>query len=550
MVWIFTELPLLLKVYTGFIENEIYTQFLKVVYINNILKIGLFVPYVKAESIFVNIDWYLIYLFLIINIIVIIVPVLVSVAFLTLLERKIMAAIQRRRGPNIIGFFGLLQPFADGLKLLTKEFNIPARSFDFLVVITPMMSLMFTCSCFSLVPLSYSYIYFTTNSVSALFVMAISSLNIYSIIMAGWASKSAYAFLGSLRASAQFISYEVSLTLNIMAVFLLSGSFELSEILYMQEESIPNVLVLFPVFILYFVGIISETNRTPFDLAEAESELVAGYGVEFSAVGFAYFFIAEYGSIILYCLLTLVFFGGGIVEIFVMVIHFMVNLPWLFGYILYLLSNITALHYLSSWMLFTVSNDLLNMVTDLYEIWKNQGLFYSENSQVIAENVKKHINTPTEEHLLLCREVSISFFSKINYVKAVLEDMSVFYIFFEIENINNLHFFYTGFPYNYKYQIPYEHSYFGVLLESIFFGLQVVFILIFFCYIRATYARFRFDQLMKLNWKNLLLISLALDLYIAIILKLVDLIDYHTLYFIVFYEIPFGLESIFATYFM
>ena len=335
-------------------------------------------------------SYYLNILFLLLNIIVVIVPVLVSVAFLTLLERKIMATIQRRRGPNIVGFFGLLQPFADALKLLTKEFNIPARSFDSLVLLTPMLSLLFTTSCFALIPFGYSYLTYTVNSVSTLYIMAISSLNVYSIIMAGWASKSAYAFLGSLRASAQFISYEVSLTLNIMAIFLVSGSFDLVEIFYIQEATIPNIFCLFPIFLLYLVGIISETNRTPFDLAEAESELVAGYGVEFSAVGFTYFFLAEYSSIILYCLLTIIFFFGGLIDIIFLPIDLIVNLI----------------------------------------------------------------------------------------------------------NCNSLDIIVIGCKY-------------------FVFGCEVVFILSFFIYVRATYARYRFDQLMKLNWKNLLLISLALDVFVS-----------------------------------
>lgn len=258
-------------------------------------------------------------IFLVINALLVFLPIMVSVAVLTLVERKIMASIQRRRGPNIIGFWGLLQPFADGLKLLTKEFNIPARSFDTLILCTPMISLIFTCSCYALVPFFYSFLNFSSNYLSALFLMAISSLNIYSIIMAGWASKSVYAFLGSLRAAAQFISYEVSLTLNIMIFFLISGSFSLSDIAYNQELTLPNIIFFLPIFCLFLVGVLSETNRTPFDLAEAESELVAGYGVEFSAVGFAFFFIAEYGSIILYCFLMLVFFFSGVFSVLALV---------------------------------------------------------------------------------------------------------------------------------------------------------------------------------------------------------------------------------------
>ncbi len=336
-----------------------------------------------------------------------------------------MATLQRRRGPNIIGFFGLLQPFADGIKLLTKEFNIPGRSYDSLVTTTPMISLLFTCSCFALIPLSSSYLYYTTNSVSALYIMAISSLNIYSIIMAGWSSKSAYAFLGSLRASAQFISYEVSLTLNIMGIFLISNSFNLVEIAYIQEQTLPNIFVLFPIFLLYLIGVLSETNRTPYDLAEAESELVAGYGVEFSAVGFAFFFIAEYASIILYCLIILNLFFAGFIYFFV---------------------------------------EFLQKIIEL---------FLPE-----YENARKEFNE--------------------------------FYVF--------EHMGYKSYNEITRKKIAYDAITNKQCFESLTFSFGVFILLNFFVHIRATYARYRFDQLMKLNWKNLLILSLIFDLYIVSIL--------------------------------
>jgi NADH:ubiquinone oxidoreductase subunit H len=561
---------------------------------------------------FSNINFKTIILFLIINIIIIIVPVLISVAFLTLIERKIMAAIQRRRGPNIIGFFGILQPFADGLKLLTKEFNIPARSFDFLVVITPMLSLLFTCSCFSLIPLCYSFICYTSNNVSALYVMAISSLNIYSIIMAGWASKSAYAFLGSLRASAQFISYEVSLTLNIMGIFMISSSFDLSEILYLQELSIPNLIIVFPLFILYLVGILSETNRTPFDLAEAESELVAGYGVEFSAVGFAYFFIAEYGSIILYCILTIVLFGGNIISL----------IQIIYSYFLYLIAFIVLVFFYLYTGIFTILIDpssflvTMEFCYDLFSInieefllsyaeiishffqnytfynsrftamnhpFINDGTNFNINNYIAKSYYLSEIND--EEYVLLVEntykvlgdkelnfnlynnifdetlrynlialplngdywfikfKILIYFFIKnfyeyfINIFSNFKAVFSFFFFNYVVVCCNNWFISYNFtenltflikesdifFPISLLEPYPFENI-FKIsdffILDCFFFGLKIVSILILFCFIRATFARFRFDQLMKLNWKNLLLISLILDLYIAIIIKL------------------------------
>jgi len=426
---------------------------------------------------------------LIISILLVIVPVLLTVALLTLVERKTMAALQRRRGPNIIGFFGLLQPFADGLKLLTKEFNIPGRSYDYMVITTPMMSLMFTCSCFSLVPLSTSFIYYTTNSISALYIMAISSLNIYSIIMAGWSSKSAYAFLGSLRASAQFISYEVSMTLNIMGVFLVSGSFSLTEIVYVQEQTISNIFVLFPVFLLYFIGVLSETNRTPYDLAEAESELVAGYGVEFSAVGFAFFFIAEYASIILYCLLIINLFFGGINTVILNTLDFLYKIvfttdksfpTFLINYGKALFEDISNIY---DCVLCKICGDGRNSLTSLCDRASNTHIriYHPWKDYIPQEDIE--CITKDFSYKISCEKFLYSFIN--NYV---------------IE------------PFSKPFVVL------MAIFDCLLFGFKVFLLLYLFIHVRATYARYRFDQLMKLNWKNLLIISLVVDLYIAIIL--------------------------------
>jgi NADH:ubiquinone oxidoreductase subunit H len=420
---------------------------------------------------------------IIVSIFLIIIPVLLTVALLTLVERKTMAALQRRRGPNIIGFFGLLQPFADGLKLLTKEFNIPGRSFDSLVITTPMISLMFTCSCFSLVPLTTSFIYYTTNSLSALYIMAISSLNIYSIIMAGWSSKSAYAFLGSLRASAQFISYEVSMTLNIMGVFLVSGSFNLVEIAYVQEQTLPNIFVIFPIFLLYLIGVLSETNRTPYDLAEAESELVAGYGVEFSAVGFAFFFIAEYASIILYCLLILNLFFGGLETLFL-------------NFVAYIFKNNVVDYMHSKLFSYNECEFCEALIGNLCELFDEKGSLFFFCDKENYKEVHIFIKTDEEENCILDSRGKaivdyVYFYNCYGYSE-------VFFKYFE-----NITVFINAFL---------------NIVKCFFFGLKVFILLNFFIHIRATYARYRFDQLMKLNWKNLLILSLVFDFYVAIIL--------------------------------
>lgn len=239
----------------------------------------------------------------------IIIPILLSVAFLTLLERKILALIQRRRGPNVVGFFGLLQPLSDGFKLFLKELIIPIQASQFVFLFAPFLSLFISLFCWSVVPFSYNVI-FSDISLTMLFIFALSSLNVYSIIIAGWSSNSKYAFLGCLRSAAQMISYEVSLGLLLINIFLFVGSFNLIELVYFQQ-SIWFCFPFLPIFIMYFITCLAETNRSPFDLPEAEAELVSGYNVEYSAISFAFFFIAEYSNIILMCFLVSLMFLGG-----------------------------------------------------------------------------------------------------------------------------------------------------------------------------------------------------------------------------------------------
>tara|TARA_Y100000389_G_scaffold126613_1_gene123951 strand:- start:4721 stop:5713 length:993 start_codon:yes stop_codon:yes gene_type:complete len=243
------------------------------------------------------------------RILLVILPLLGAVAYLTLMERKVIAAMQLRKGPNVNGPFGLLQPLCDGVKLMFKEVIIPSNANKFLFLLAPVITFVLALIGWAVVPFSQSFVIADIN-VGVIYILAASSLGVYGIIIAGWASNSKYAFLGAIRSSAQMISYEVSIGLIIINVILLSGSLNLSEIIIAQKN-IWYFIPLFPVFILFFISILAETNRLPFDLPEAESELVAGYNVEYSSMPFAMFFLGEYANMILMSAMATILFLGG-----------------------------------------------------------------------------------------------------------------------------------------------------------------------------------------------------------------------------------------------
>jgi NADH-quinone oxidoreductase subunit H len=321
----------------------------------------------------------------------ILIMLLLSVAFLTAAERKVMSSMQQRKGPNVIGFLGLLQPIADGLKLFSKETVIPLSSNPINFVLAPILAFFLSLLSWVVIPINVGFSFSDLN-LGIIYLFAVSSLGVYGIILAGWSSNSKYAFLGALRSAAQMISYEVSIGLILITVLLCAGSLNLSYICFSQKF-VWFFVPLLPLSFLFLISILAETNRAPFDLPEAEAELVSGYNVEYSAFGFALFFLGEYANMVLMSSLAAIFFFGG----------------W-FGF-------------------------------------------------------------------------SFSFLSTPFFAFSAL--ISVMYYF----------------------------------NQSLFFSLKVCIVLFFFIWVRATFPRYRYDQLMRLGWKIFLPLSLGFVVFVAGIIK-------------------------------
>ena len=244
----------------------------------------------------------------------IIFPILIAVAFVTISERKTMASMQRRLGPNNVGIYGLLQAFADALKLLLKEYVAPTQANIIIFFLGPIITLIFALLGYLVIPFS-SGLYISDFSLGILYMLAVSSIGTYGILLAGWSANSKYAFLGSLRSTAQLISYELILSSVLLIVILLTGSLNVITLVESQS-TVMFLLPLFPLFLVFFIGSVAETNRAPFDLAEAESELVSGFMTEHSASIFVFFFLGEYASIVLICILNSILFLGGYLNFF------------------------------------------------------------------------------------------------------------------------------------------------------------------------------------------------------------------------------------------
>ncbi len=291
----------------------------------------------------------------ILEVLLVIVPSLMTVAFVTVAERKTMASMQRRLGPNIVGYYGLLQAFADALKLLLKEYVAPTQANLILFFLGPIITLNFALLGYAVIPYGPG-LTIADLSLGILYMLAVSSLSTYGILLAGWSANSKYAFLGSLRSTAQLISYELILSSAILIVILLTGNLNLT-INVEAQKAVFFILPLLPIFLIFFVGCIAETNRAPFDLAEAESELVSGFMTEHSAVIFVFFFLAEYASIVLICIFTSILFLGGYLNI--LSLHILdLGIP--------LFSVETSTNFFNVVFIGTVSSLMLGIKTCLY----------------------------------------------------------------------------------------------------------------------------------------------------------------------------------------
>tara|TARA_B100000579_G_scaffold430687_1_gene444514 strand:- start:319 stop:1320 length:1002 start_codon:yes stop_codon:yes gene_type:complete len=269
------------------------------------------------------------------KILFLLIPVLVSVAMIVWLDRRVWAFVQKRRGPNVVGPFGLFQSLADALKYIFKEIIIPSSSNKIIFILAPMVTMTLALVAWAVIPFSEKLILADIN-VGILYLFAISSLGVYGIIMGGWASNSKYPFLGSIRSAAQMVSYEVSIGIIIINVLLCVGSLNLKDIVLAQEK-IWFIIPLFPMFVIFFISALAETNRPPFDLPEAEAELVAGYQTEYSGMMYAMFWLGEYANILLMCAMgSILFLGGWLAPIDVYPFNFIPDPIWLIFKILFL----------------------------------------------------------------------------------------------------------------------------------------------------------------------------------------------------------------------
>lgn len=450
----------------------------------------------------------------ILEVVLVVVPALLVVAYVTVAERKTMASMQRRLGPNLIGYYGLLQAFADALKLLLKEYVSPTQSNFILFFIGPIITLVFSLLSFGVIPYA-SGLTILDLDLGILYLLAVSSLATYGILLAGWSANSKYAFLGSLRSTAQLISYELILSSAVLIVILLTGSLNLTSNIEYQK-AVWLLFPLFPIFIVFFIACIAETNRAPFDLAEAESELVSGFMTEHAAVIFVFFFLAEYASIVLICTLTSILFLGG----------YLIDLTPL----LYIYNGIKSIFEASILLTIYLSLNLLSFfdllldwfVTSIYLIINVKYIFiYIIHGEWHAANLcdtelYKYFNSfKTEIFLSSNSWINLSNYNKDDLLSTICSILANFNFstlsndntYYAIDNINNT-----------------SNNFISGLISSIILGIKSSMMIFVFIWARASLPRIRFDQLMSFCWTVLLPIVVAFIIIVPCILYGFDIL--------------------------
>jgi len=411
------------------------------------------------------------------EVLLLIIPVLMTVAFITIAERKTMASMQRRIGPNIVGYYGLLQAFADALKLLIKEYVYPTQANIILFFVGPLITLLFSLYVYAMVPYGPGISIYDFNF-GLLYMLIVSSLATYGILLAGWSANSKYAFLGSLRSTAQLISYELILSSALLLIVLLTGTLNLTVIVEMQKATW-FILPLFPLFYIFFIASIAETNRAPFDLAEAESELVSGFMTEHAAGIFVFFFLGEYASIILICILiTLILLGGyDILTIFFFVEEI------LYTFIYFFISSI--------YTIFLNLKFLILIVYNISETIMNYDIF----------NLLFIINIKETFQFNQC--IDIINYIYYNYMKVNIE----YGIFNIIEKLN--YFNHLNIVAYVLTNVPNSHIYLS-LIYALGISIKTIILIFSFIWVRASFPRIRYDQLMSFCWTKLLPLIIAI----------------------------------------
>jgi NADH-ubiquinone oxidoreductase chain 1 len=460
--------------------------------------------------------------FNILEILIVLVPILMTVAFVTIAERKIMASMQRRCGPNAVGVWGLMQPFADALKLLVKEIIIPRQSNTILFVIGPSITLVFALIGWAIIPFGDGLAIFDYE-LGVFFALAVSSIGSYGILISGWAANSKYAFMGAIRSTAQLLSYELVFSSIILILIMFSGSFSLTFIVECQQ-AVWNIFPLLPIALMFLIAILAETNRPPFDLPEAESELVAGFMTEHGSSIFVFFFLGEYSSLILMSAFMSIFFLGGH---HCPDLHKFLYEPFIYAY-----------YFINNWMNNLVNYDysINSYINHLYnkqlkDTYDKDNIILSKLSEYEQDNILLDIRDEKLNFNFLNEEASIE---KVNFIND-----GIIYVINFFRNHNEINFFYSdqvkGINKEYITELTDKDiilNSLSILIDKIqgsyILGFKIIIVVFFYIWIRASFPRLRYDQLMSLCWKELLPLVFAYIIFTLSLFYTFDMMPFGT----------------------